>query len=52
MVNDLPHWFLFEGEIEQYELQGALITVWGDIELTAKLLKEDHSNPSVGLKTP
>ncbi len=52
MVNDLPHWFLFEGEIKHYELQGTLNTVWGDIELTAKLLKEDHSNPSVGLQTP
>ena len=52
MVKDVPYWFLFEGEIKRYELQGTLKTVWGDVELTGKLLKKDHSNPSEGLKTP
>lgn len=44
MVNDVPTWFLFEGEIKYSKLQGTLRTVWGDIELTGKLLKEDRSN--------
>lgn len=46
MVNEMPFLFLFDGEIKKSELQGTLRTVWGDIELTGKLLKEDHSSPS------
>ncbi len=52
MVNGAPTWFLFEGEIKKSKLQGTLRTVWGDIELTGKLLKEDPSSPSKGLGNP
>ena len=52
MVNDMPTWFLFDGEIKNSKLQGTLNTVWGDIQLTGKLLKEEHSNPSKGPSIP
>lgn len=51
-VDDVEFIFSMEGIARDDQLQGVLWTVWGEEVLTGKLLKEDHSNPSEGLKTP
>lgn len=48
VIDEVPFWFLCEGEVVDGELQGVLKTVWGDVEITGKLVTEDHSKASEG----